>query len=246
MKHLNAFITESKCECDDAIDAFIGIMMQRCRTGELKRDDAKQRLLQFLMDDDDEFLNFIDPSSRFGIRYSTRGSNALKKFMKKYPHFDKDAERFNLNDEQYHEYVEMCKPIYFREMFSEIDVDLKTRDDKLMVERVIKIESNVDALRDQMDFYNNGIGIYWSFYRGGAYSSLDEVQSEPIYVRIRALANNDCVAQYDTKRALLNAGEEAEITMKSDAFIELYEMEFTYNDKCVRKHRFKPHILCKI
>ena len=74
---------------------------------------------------------------------------------------------------------------------------------------------------------------------------MDEVKSEPVFVTLKALANLDAISLEDTRQALLNASEEAEITLKSDSVVELYEIVFKLNGK-IKKYKLKQPILAKI
>ena len=66
-----------------------------------------------------------------------------------------------------------------------------------------------------------------------------------MFVTLKALANLDAISLEDTRQALLNASEEAEITLKSDSVVELYEIVFKLNGK-IKKYKLKQPILAKI
>lgn len=245
MMRLSLFL-ESKSEVEEQIKTYINHLISISKTGTVSSlKDTRAAILNFLKREDDEFEQFIDPTDKYGIRYTSKGASMLKKFKKEHPEFDDRVEQFNLDSDTYREYCSKCERLFFDRLYSSIDKDLKTQDGKIQVERVIKIESDIEALYNQLDFYSERLGIYWSFYRGGAYSALDEVSSEPIFVRIKALVPIQSVSLYETKRALLNAGEEAEITIKTDAEVEVYEIDFEYRGKTVKRHKLKQHIICK-
>ena len=244
MKNFVDYITESDDVLDRVIRQFSSVLLSRFKPGKLSSAlNTKKRILMYLMNTDDLFNEFIDPSSHDGISWSYAGNRMLKKFIREHPHFSKKNIKL-LNETELNEYVNLCKPIFFREYFSEIDKDLKETDNNIKIERVIKIESDLERLANQLDFYAS-LGIYWSFYKGNAYSSLDEVKSEPVYVTLKALANLDAISLEDTRQALLNASEEAEITLKSDSVVELYEIAFKLNSK-IKKYKLKQPILAKI
>lgn len=244
MKNLMNYITESDNILNNITNKFISVLLSRFKTGELSSTkNTKRRILMYLMNTDNMFNEFLDPTSRYGISQSYAGNKMLKKFIKEHPHFSKKNIEL-LDETELNEYVNLCKPIFFSEYFSEIDKDLKETDNKIEIERVIKLESDLERLANQLDFYT-GLGIYWSFYKGGAYSSLDEVKSEPVYVTLKVRANLDAVSLEDTRHALMNASEEAEITLKSGSFVELYEMTFKFKGK-VKKYKLKQPILAKI
>lgn len=246
MKNFVDYITESDDVLDRVIRQFSSVLLSRFKTGKLSSSpilNTKKRILMYLMNTDDLFSEFIDPLSHDGISWSYAGNRMLKKFIREHPHFSNKNLKL-LDETELNEYVNLCKPIFFREYFSEIDKDLKEIDNKIKIERVIKIESDLERLADQLDFYTS-LGIYWSFYKGNAYSSLDEVKSEPVFVTLKALANLDAISLEDTRQALLNASEEAEITLKSDSVVELYEIVFKLNGK-IKKYKLKQPILAKI
>lgn len=246
MKNFVEYITESDDVLDKVIQQFISVLLSRFKTGKLSSSpilNTKKRILMYLMNTDGLFNEFIDPSSYDGISGSYAGNRMLKKFIREHPNFSN--KNIDLLDEtELNEYVNLCKPIFFREYFSDIDKDLKEVDNKIKIERVIKIESDLERLANQLDFYAS-LGIYWSFYKGNAYSSLDEVKSEPVYVTLKALANLDAISLENTRQALLKASEEAEITLKSDSVVELYEIVFKLNGK-IKKYKLKQPILAKI
>lgn len=244
MKNFVDYITESDDVLNRVIRQFSSVLLSRFKTGKLSSAlNTKKRILMYLMNTDDLFNEFIDPLSRDGISWSYAGNRMLKKFIREHPNFSKKNIKL-LDETELNEYIDLCKPIFFREYFSEIDKDLKETDNKIKIERVIKIESDLERLADQLDFYTS-LGIYWSFYKGNAYSSLDEVESEPVFVTLKALANLDAISLEDTRQALLNASEEAEITLKSDSVVELYEIVFKLNGK-IKKYKLKQPILAKI
>lgn len=244
MKNFVDYITESDDVLDRVIRQFSSVLLSRFKPGKLSSAlNTKKRILMYLMNTDDLFNEFIDPSSHDGISWSYAGNRMLKKFIREHPHFSKKNLKL-LDETELNEYIDLCKPIFFREYFSEIDKDLKETDNKIKIERVIKIESDLERLANQLDFYAS-LGIYWSFYKGNAYSSLDEVKSEPVFVTLKALANLDAISLEDTRQALLNASEEAEITLKSDSVVELYEIAFKLNSK-IKKYKLKQPILAKI
>lgn len=246
MKNFVEYITESDDVLDKVIQQFISVLLSRFKTGKLSSSpilNTKKRILMYLMNTDGLFNEFIDPSSHDGISWSYAGNRMLKKFIKEHPHFSNKNIKM-LDKTELNEYIDLCKPIFFREYFSEIDKDLKEIDNKIKIERVIKIESDLERLANQLDFYAS-LGIYWSFYKGNAYSSLDEVKSEPVFVTLKALANLDAISLEDTRQALLHASEEAEITLKSDSLVELYEIVFKLNGK-IKKYKLKQPILAKI
>ena len=244
MKNFVDYITESDDVLDRVIRQFSSVLLSRFKPGKLSSAlNTKKRILMYLMNTDDLFNEFIDPSSHDGISWSYAGNRMLKKFIREHPHFSKKNLKL-LDETELNEYIDLCKPIFFREYFSEIDKDLKETDNKIKIERVIKIESDLERLANQLDFYAS-LGIYWSFYKGNAYSSLDEVKSEPVFVTLKALANLDAISLEDTRQALLNASEEAEITLKSDSVVELYEIAFKLNGK-IKKYKLKQPILAKI
>ena len=253
MKNFVEYITESDDVLDKVIQQFISVLLSRFKTGKLSSSpilNTKKRILMYLMNTDGLFNEFIDPSSYDGISGSYAGNRMLKKFIREHPNFSN--KNIDLLDEtELNEYVNLCKPIFFREYFSDIDKDLKEVDNKITVDfsmtlvgNVIKIESDLERLANQLDFYAS-LGIYWSFYKGNAYSSLDEVKSEPVYVTLKALANLDAISLENTRQALLKASEEAEITLKSDSVVELYEIVFKLNGK-IKKYKLKQQILAKI
>ena len=244
MKNFVDYITESDDVLDRVIRQFSSVLLSRFKPGKLSSAlNTKKRILMYLMNTDDLFNEFIDPSSHDGISWSYAGNRMLKKFIREHPHFSKKNLKL-LDETELNEYIDLCKPIFFREYFSEIDKDLKETDNNIKIERVIKIESDLERLANQLDFYAS-LGIYWSFYKGNAYSSLDEVKSEPVFVTLKALANLDAISLEDTRQALLNASEEAEITLKSDSVVELYEIAFKLNSK-IKKYKLKQPILAKI
>ena len=244
MKNFVDYITESDDVLDRVIRQFSSVLLSRFKPGKLSSAlNTKKRILMYLMNTDDLFNEFIDPSSHDGISWSYAGNRMLKKFIREHPHFSKKNLKL-LDETELNEYIDLCKPIFFREYFSEIDKDLKETDNNIKIERVIKIESDLERLANQLDFYTS-LGIYWSFYKGNAYSSLDEVKSEPVFVTLKALANLDAISLEDTRQALLNASEEAEITLKSDSVVELYEIAFKLNSK-IKKYKLKQPILAKI
>ena len=230
MKNFVDYITESDDVLDRVIRQFSSVLLSRFKPGKLSSAlNTKKRILMYLMNTDDLFNEFIGPSSHDGISWSYAGNRMLKKFIREHPNFSKKNLKL-LDETEFNEYIDLCKPIFFREYFSEIDKDLKETDNKIKIERVIKIESDLERLANQLDFYTS-LGIFWSFYKGNAYSSLDEVKSEPVFVTLKALANLDAISLEDTRQALLNASEEAEITLKSDSVVELYEIVFKLNGK---------------
>ena len=169
MKNFVDYITESDDVLDRVIRQFSSVLLSRFKPGKLSSAlNTKKRILMYLMNTDDLFNEFIDPSSHDGISWSYAGNRMLKKFIREHPHFSKKNIKL-LDETELNEYINLCKPIFFREYFSEIDKDLKETDNKIKIERVIKIKSDLERLANQLDFYTS-LGIYWSFYKGNAYS----------------------------------------------------------------------------
>ena len=137
MKNFVDYITESDDVLDKVIQQFISVLLSRFKPGKLSSAlNTKKRILMYLMNTDGLFNEFIDPSSYDGISWSYAGNRMLKKFIKEHPHFSNKNIKM-LDKTELNEYVNLCKPIFFREYFSDIDKDLKEIDNKIKIERVI-------------------------------------------------------------------------------------------------------------